>query len=197
MNVDAVSDEEKEIEEQSKWIESDESIKVKVQKDVKEPTQAESDEHNVAHVPFRSWCPHCVKGKAKGAQHRKQDNVKHELPTVSFDYFYLVKKAEGEERGQPLVAIQDDESGMLRSAVLKQKGVEEYSIAVLQKFIEMLGYKKIIVKTDDEPAIVALKREVKSLTQVEMILEESPAYESKSEGKGENAVQRVQGQFRT
>ena len=71
LNVDTVSDDEKEIEKQSKWIESDEAIKVKVQKDVSEPTQAEIEEHNVAHVPFRSWCPHCVKGKANGAQHRK------------------------------------------------------------------------------------------------------------------------------
>ncbi len=30
------------------------------------PCQDEINRHNAAHLPFRSWCPHCVKGKAKG-----------------------------------------------------------------------------------------------------------------------------------
>ena len=30
------------------------------------PTQSEIDEHNVDHLPYRSWCECCVKGKATG-----------------------------------------------------------------------------------------------------------------------------------
>ena len=29
------------------------------------PTQKEVDEHNLTHVPYRNWCPHCVKGAAR------------------------------------------------------------------------------------------------------------------------------------
>ena len=27
------------------------------------PTTAEVEAHNVSHLPFRSWCPHCVRGR--------------------------------------------------------------------------------------------------------------------------------------
>ena len=30
----------------------------------------EIEEHNLTHCPFRSWCPHCVKGRAKDDAHR-------------------------------------------------------------------------------------------------------------------------------
>ena len=30
------------------------------------PSAAEIDEHRICHFPFRSWCPHCVAGRALG-----------------------------------------------------------------------------------------------------------------------------------
>ena len=33
------------------------------------PIQQEVDLHNATHVPFRSWCPFCVNGKAKSHPH--------------------------------------------------------------------------------------------------------------------------------
>ena len=69
---------------------------MKVKKDVSEPSAQKIKEHYVAHVPFRSWCPHCVKGKAKGGFHMKQNKEGHDIPTISMDYFYLIK-SENEE----------------------------------------------------------------------------------------------------
>ena len=37
----------------------------KARGNTKEPTQKEIDEHTLTHIPFRSWCAHCVRGKAK------------------------------------------------------------------------------------------------------------------------------------
>ena len=31
----------------------------------REPTQQERAEHELTHMPFRSWCRHCVRGRAK------------------------------------------------------------------------------------------------------------------------------------
>ena len=44
--------------------------------------------HNVSHIPFRSWCSHCVRGRGKSYYHKK---VSHEAddpsrPVVSLDY---------------------------------------------------------------------------------------------------------------
>ena len=34
------------------------------------PSAREIEEHNLTHCPFRSWCPHCIKGQAKDDAHR-------------------------------------------------------------------------------------------------------------------------------
>ena len=35
------------------------------------PTEKEVEEHNLTHVPYRNWCPHCVRGLGKDLDHRK------------------------------------------------------------------------------------------------------------------------------
>ena len=41
-----------------------------------EPTRKEWEEHQLTHVPFRSWCPFCVKGR--GAPNMPLDEAKKE-----------------------------------------------------------------------------------------------------------------------
>ena len=43
------------------------------------PTKAEIDEHFPLHLNFRSWCEHCVAGKARLAQHRVQPSDREKL----------------------------------------------------------------------------------------------------------------------
>ena len=33
------------------------------QKMIYQPSQQEWDDHQITHIPFRKWCPHCVRGK--------------------------------------------------------------------------------------------------------------------------------------
>ena len=33
-----------------------------------QPTQTQLEDHRVDHLPYRSWCPECVAGKATGEQ---------------------------------------------------------------------------------------------------------------------------------
>ena len=35
------------------------------------PSKDEVDRHRLTHRPFRSWCPHCVKGRAQEGQHQE------------------------------------------------------------------------------------------------------------------------------
>ena len=35
------------------------------------PTKAEVYEHEVTHLPYRTWCKHCVKGRGVSTPHRK------------------------------------------------------------------------------------------------------------------------------
>ena len=55
----------------------------------KEPTQAEIDEHNLEHAQFRSWCPHCVMGKAKPFPHLRIKKKERDIPVISIDYAFM------------------------------------------------------------------------------------------------------------
>jgi hypothetical protein len=44
---------------------SEEAMKTRKLMDPKKPSQQEFDEHYLSHLPFRNWCPHCMRGKAK------------------------------------------------------------------------------------------------------------------------------------
>ena len=54
-----------------------------VAKDPGSPTQAEVDEHNVDHFPFRAWCECCVQGRGTGEQH--VPGVESHIPILAFD----------------------------------------------------------------------------------------------------------------
>ena len=59
------------------------------------PTDKEIEEHVVNHLPFRSWCRHCVKGKAHSLPHRvksSEDRKQEEVPVVSIDYMFMHDK---------------------------------------------------------------------------------------------------------
>ena len=45
---------------------SEGEAKTNVMRNPGSPTQEELDRHYVTHMPFRSWCPVCVQGKARG-----------------------------------------------------------------------------------------------------------------------------------
>ena len=66
--------------------------------------------------------------------------------------------------------------------------------------LDNLGYGEIIMKTDQEPAILELKDVVRRSRQEDIIPEESPVTspveDSRSNGFIERAIQTVQGQSR-
>ena len=47
------------------------------------PSQAEIDEHCIDHLPFRSWCECCVRGRGTGEQHRPAGES--QVPIIAFD----------------------------------------------------------------------------------------------------------------
>ena len=57
--------------------ELEEARKAKGIKAPTKPSKEEVNEHMLTHLPFRSWCPHCVRGKSKGRPHRKTEGDPH------------------------------------------------------------------------------------------------------------------------
>ena len=65
-----------------------------------DPTAEEYEVHRVDHLPYRSWCPHCVNGKATGRPHRPRTADRDSVPQLGFDYLHgseSLALASGEE----------------------------------------------------------------------------------------------------
>ena len=60
------------------------------------PTPEEVAEHELTHLPFRSWCKHCVFGRAQADFHMKVDSENRDVPRLSWDYMYMKEKQERE-----------------------------------------------------------------------------------------------------
>ena len=169
---------------------------VKVAKSPLEPTAAEIEEHEIlGHVQFRSWCRHCVAARGVGQQHRSQDEEPEgTLPTISSDYAYLSQESEDV---MPMVVIRDRRTKSYAATMVQAKGGDPYAVKFFANFIQHLGYKKFINKSDNERSLLSLKaKAVESLPGVEAIPKESPEGDHQANGEAENAVKEVKRQVR-
>ena len=140
------------------------------------PSRTEVLEHRLTHRPFRSWCPHCVRGKGRPDQHRAspQKKIEQVIPKVVCDYFYVGKKRpadrlerEAEEKaaeqdGQtPVLTIRDTKSKALFSHACPCKGAHESVVNKVIADLNLLGYKRILVKSDGENPLLDLWAKIK------------------------------------
>ena len=98
------------------------------------PSKEEVEEHMLTHMPYRSWCEHCVKGKAKGKPHARANREEGETPVVSIDYMFMSDNQEQEEeRGMPILVMKDRDTKMIKARVVPRKGGDSYAIQRLVK----------------------------------------------------------------
>ena len=119
--------------EESETDSHEEALPKVVARDPGAPTQAEIDEHNVDHIPYRSWCECCVMGRGTGEQHRAGPESR--VPIIAFDYLFisqakLVTKSEidEEEAKKALIKIlivKDTKSKATFAHVVRHKGIED------------------------------------------------------------------------
>ena len=188
-------------------------------KDPGQPTQAEVDEHELTHCPYKPWCSHCVRGKAAEDPHRRKKEAEKEkdkeegIPTVSLDYCFmgskgLIKAEEGEigrgkegdgvdAKDNPIVVIHDSKSGTAFAHAVKKKGRYESIVKTIVRNLDSLGYNKITMKRDQESSIEELCSAVKQYWNGEAIPERSPTGESQSNGRVERCIRSIGGQIRT
>ena len=132
-------------------LEEEEGIAVQVGKAEKAPSKEEVARHMVNQSPFRSWCVHCIKGKALGSPLRRRKAIEsgNREPIVSVDYMFMHdNQGESEEKGMPIMVIKDRKTRMVRARVVPQKGNHAYGIKVLSGVLESLGHSKVILKSD-------------------------------------------------
>ena len=170
------------------------------------PSKAQREAHECTHLPYRSWCPHCVAARRSNSQHRRSSSSQRTLPLLVADYCQLKDTDDGIEGITVLVARLYPARALL-ATVVDVKGPDDNAVARVANFIRDSGYSRMVYRTDQEASIRSLFEEAfrKSQRQgslynarLEQFTPAAPAVgESQSNGKAENAVQRVEDLVRT
>ena len=173
-----------------------ERVPVRVQ-DPKLPTPQEIDEHNLTHLPYRSWCCHCVRGKGKTMEHRKGQHEKI-VKELHVDYCFMGCK--GETATRCIVVAKDFHSKSVMSSVVPLKGAShEYPARRIIAFIKELGLEAhdLVLRSDQEPALQDLLNLIgRKRIPAKTFQKLSPVGSSASNVVAERGVQTVEGQIR-
>ena len=178
------------------------------------PTAEERRAHELTHCPFRSWCMHCVRGQAADYPHRSVtgEGAESDIPRVIMDYCFFkedIKKksddhTESEEARMSLTALVMKETmcGSVWAYALKSKSVNEDPWIVDQIIDDLatvgMSKERIIIKSDQEPAITELQTEIaRRRGDYGTGLENSKVGDSNNNGKIERAIRDVGGIVRT
>ena len=169
------------------------------------PTRREIEEHALSHIPFRAWCPHCMRGKARsGPRNRVKDKHEQEFSTVSLDYWFMgagsteAEQQEAEKKGQTPILVMHDSHTRADAIVCPEKGPEPLVVRKAVEILDLLGHKKVIMKGDQEPALIAFVNVLKAgWENGHVVPENSPMGDSRSNGGVERAIQTVEAQVRT
>ena len=72
--------------------------------DPKMPSKKTQAEHDKTHLPFASWCRHCVRGKGQEMSHQKQKPKDKDMTMKEFHFDWAFPgDEEGKERLNVLV----------------------------------------------------------------------------------------------
>ena len=173
--------------------------KTKRMPDPRLPSREEQEEHALTHVPFRSWCRHCVRGRAEECGHFKKDE---EVRGVEVHMDYCFPGDEDEDFKLTILVARERGTRMTMSSVAPSKTTGEFMARRVVAFMREVGADQgdIVIKCDQEPAMASLTREIGAHRAAgggaRMVVESSPVGDSKGNGVIERAVKSVQGQVR-
>ena len=111
--------------------ESEEARKIARQKTIYKPTREEWDEHMRTHIPFRRWCPFCVKGKCKNNPHGQR--VKSSEQVISFDYMGPKSKDDKSDKidSLPIIVGSDRKHKWKIAHMVPKKGHDPHAIKMV------------------------------------------------------------------
>jgi len=174
--------------------------KVKKLQNPKEPTKEEREEHEKTHLPFRSWCRHCVRGRGVQLPHceGRQETTTSE---IHMDYGFLGKE-DNAVKAVPMLVAKERGSKMLMAARVPTKTTGNYIQKRVVGFLREVGclHGDLVVKSDQEPAIKTVVEDVGRAKAADgsgkYIVENSPVDASQSNGMVERGIRSVTAQTR-
>ena len=159
-----------------------------------QPTAQERLEHEITHLPYRSWCPVCVHAKGRSDNHPKQHN---KTPVIQCDITYY--KAIGEQTTSPIFTAIDVETGMCMAAQIEDKTQSmQYLSTCFQQFLMECGRTHAVLnntvkQSDNEDFLIALLKAAATAMGSNIAVRQSPAYTSQAQGSVERFPSHIDG----
>ena len=110
--------------------------KIKKMLDPKLPSQADIDFHMLTHLPYRNWCEHCVKGRAKEMSHEKSTEKRE---TVEFHMDFCFPGEEDGSGGLTILVIRERQTRMTMASAVPSKSMGEFHSKERSGFHEGAG----------------------------------------------------------
>ncbi|CAE7237703.1 GIP [Symbiodinium sp. CCMP2592] len=140
------------------------------QKFVEEPTAEQKRRHELSHVPFADWCPHCVKFRAKADKHVSSKPELRDDSVCSFDFAYTGRSSPAEFEGASkdklvCLVLKDSHTGAMHAVPTPAKGgpvAFKYLVAEVCRFLNYCGHESVTIRSDGEPACLALQQGIKA-----------------------------------
>ena len=120
-----------------------------------EPSISERRQHELTHLPYRDWCPLCVKAKGR---HGASKKIVDRQPVIQIDYCYHATHKELPL--QKILSACDVQTGLGLAVVVPSKGENEYAKAELKKFIYECGRTFGVLQYDQESPLKAIAKTV-------------------------------------
>ena len=156
------------------------------------PSEAEVEQHELTHLPFRSWCRHCVRAKGKESPHH--ESSPGGVSKFATDYMFM-----GED-GTPITILAGDD-GKTKAFFADFLYLAKARVTLTQEkhlrtTCSSTGHQKVMLQSDQEPSIIDVKHKAGAHIPTEIVYEESPVGDSNANGSIERAIQTIQGQIR-
>ena len=124
------------------------------------PSKSEREAHEATHMPYRSWCAHCVRGRGIASPHvEKKDDERKEMrrPVVSMDYCFMNKQ---DEDKATMIAVKEEKHGCVHASIVPGKGDQvEWVSSHVARFCNKLGFKEITIEERHRAGDIGIERQ--------------------------------------
>ena len=105
------------------------------------------------HYPYRDWCRACVGRTGRADAHKRRQEEQNSLPVASMDYGFFTDGG-----ATPFLVVRGKPSMTIWNVPVQCKGVEDQAaIKETVESLNRLGYPELIVRSDNEPAILSFR----------------------------------------
>ena len=87
------------------------------------------------HLPFRSWRPHCVRGRGREADHKKLKDQAEGLHELHFDFMFMGQEDQPKQTLTVLV-VRERRTKMVMATVVPSKSTGRFVAERVNTFIK-------------------------------------------------------------